>query len=308
MRTRSAKSDVNFWFMSIVIVTVALLSGCSKSDEQSESMQLKELMPDSIGGWRADTTETYNRETIFDYMDGAGEVYRMYDYRELAVRKFSNPGKPGIVAEVFDMGSPEDAYGIFSHSRETEEPVPGQGAEYRTGMMIFWKNRYFVSTVTEKETPETKEAIYELAAAIDMRIKSKGTKPELLKCLPEENLSPSSVRFFHLYTSLNYHYYLSDQNILMLSDKTDAVLGVYQPDATYLVCIRYPDSEQAKQAYANFIKSYIPEAVNGAAETENGKWVVSELQDRYIILAFDALNEPDGRELIEKAKERLPER
>jgi len=293
----------------ILVLVISIFAGCGQSVEKGGGINMQNLIPIEIAGWKADAaTESYDRETIFDYMDGAGEVYRMYDYREMAVRRFVNPGQPGIVIELFDMGSSEDAYGIFSHSRDNEEIVPGQGAEYRTGMLYFWKDKYFVSIVTEKETPETKEALYEMAAVIDLKIKSKGAKPDILDCLPDQNLSASSVRFFHLYTSLNYHYYLSDQNILMLSDKTDAVLGIYQPDATYLTCIRYPDNDLAAKALTSFIDAYIPEAgESGVAQTENGKWVVSEPYGQYILLVFDATSELYGRELIAETKKRLLE-
>ncbi|MBU1317829.1 MAG: hypothetical protein KKG33_11875 [candidate division Zixibacteria bacterium] len=299
-----------FRLLSLIFVLAILtLAGCGQSVEKGGVINMQNLMPTEIAGWKADAaTELYDRETIFDYMDGAGEVYRMYDYREMAVRRFVNPTQPGIVVEIFDMGSSKDAFGIFSHSRDEEVRVPGQGAEYRTGMFYFWKDKYFVSIVTEKETPETKEALCEMAAAIDLKIKSKGAKPDILECLPDQNLSASSVRYFHLYTSLNYHYYLSDQNILMLSDKTDAVLGIYQPDAAYLTCIRYPDNDLAAKAFTSFSDAYIPEAGgSGIAQTENGKWVVSEPYERYILLVFDATSESYGRELIAETKKRLSE-
>jgi len=273
------------------------------------TMNLRELLPDESLGWKAeDEIELYDRESIFDYMNGAGEVYRMYAYREMVVQRMAKEGQPEITIELFDMSTPEDAYGIFSHSRYSEEDGLGQGATYQAGLLCFWKNRYFICITAMKETPETKGALYDLAGRIDSLIPNNGAKPAILECIPPDSLEPMSVRYFHLYTSLNYHYYLADQNILKLGEKTEGVLAQYKPYQSFLICIRYPDQKQAEEAMSSFMKAYIPDAdSSGIAQTEDDKWAAAELKREFILLVLDAPSRSSALNLLTAAKKKIAE-
>jgi hypothetical protein len=279
------------------------------TDKDRVTMDLRELLPDESLGWTAQgEVEFYDRESIFDYMNGAGEVYRMYAYREMVVQRMAKEGQPEITVELFDMSSSEDAYGIFSHSRFSEDTSPGQGATYQPGLLCFWKSRYFVCITAMRETPETMKLVYDIAGKIDQLIPSTGPKPQILECVPRDSLDQMSVRYFHLYTSLNYHYYLADQNILKLNEKTEAVIAQYEPHRNFLICIRYPDEKLAEEAMNSFREAYIPEAdSSGVARIEDDKWVVAGLRSKFILLALDAPTSDYATDLINAAKKRLAE-
>jgi hypothetical protein len=258
-------------------------------------------------GWQLQQpVETYDRETIFDYIDGAGEVYLMYGFRTVSVFQFVQPDKPGITVEIFDMGSAEDAYGIFSHARESEETGIGQGYEYKGSLLCFWQGPYFVCIQAEQETAQTKEAVFALAKAIDKKIPPSGGKPKLLAYLPEEGLKPYTIRFFHTHTSLNYHYFLANQNILNLSRDTRAVLAEYEPGSTYLLCIQYPSKQEANDGYNSFVEHYVPEAkAAGVAEIEKGKWVAVETDKEYVVAVLDAPSREYAEQVIKACSQRL---
>jgi hypothetical protein len=269
---------------------------------------MREFVPSEVNGWQAqDEAETYDRETIFDYIDGAGEVYLMYDFRKVMVFHFIRAEQPNILVELFDMGSPQDAFGVFSHAREDEDQGIGQGSEYRGGLLCFWKSKFFVCISSERETPEAKKAVQDLAEKIAGKIKTTGARPELLDYLPSEGLESNTVRYFHKHTTLNYHYYTAGENILNLGPQTEAVLATYQPDETYLLCVRYPDQEQAKEALNSFLTAYVPEATkSGIAETEDGKWVAVRQDHTFLVAVFDAPTEAYAQDLIKAVEDRLP--
>jgi hypothetical protein len=101
-----------------------------------EAMSLSELVPREYRGWAADGQDgDYTQEGIYKYMDGAGELYREYEYRELFVRKFLKAGQPVITVELFDMGTPSRAFGVFAHTRDGAEAGVGQDSEYRAGLL-----------------------------------------------------------------------------------------------------------------------------------------------------------------------------
>jgi len=82
---------------------------------------MRSFLPDKTQAWRLqDSSATYDRSTIFQYIDGAGEVFLAYDFRAVEVHRYARAEHPDVKVELFDMGSSEEAYGIFSHSREEE--------------------------------------------------------------------------------------------------------------------------------------------------------------------------------------------
>lgn len=287
-----------------------ILSVCSKSGEDKSSVTMRQSVPQEILGWKLqDATETYDRETIFDYMNGAGEVYRSYDFQNVIVFRFTKENNPEITVEIFDMGTPEDAYGVFSHARESEETGIGQSYEYRGSLLCFWQANFFVCVLAEKQTPETKEAVFALAGKIDRRLPSSGGRPELAKYLPEKNLIPQSVRYLHIHPSLNYHYFLAEQNILNLNHNTDAVLARYEPGETYLLAVKYPTDRLAENGYRSFLDNYIPEGrETGIAEIDEGKWVTAKFEQTYIIIVLDASTEEEATGLIEAFRSKLSDK
>ena len=48
------------------------------------------VFPDEVQGWRPRGKDnTFDRETVFRYMNGAGETYRAFAFRELTVRSYA---------------------------------------------------------------------------------------------------------------------------------------------------------------------------------------------------------------------------
>jgi hypothetical protein len=285
--------EVVHTLLVLAFISSLLFSGCIESRENVEKSMAEQLLPDELAGWKAEEpAETYDTLGIYQYMDGAGEIYRMYDYREMAVRRYIDEKGHEVTVEVFDMSSSEDAYGVFSHTRDSELAVPGQGAEYRTGLLCFWKGKYYVCVKATDIVDDTENALNAIASQIDGLIESEGGKPQMLNYLPPEGLDSNTVRYFHLWTTLNYHYYIADDNILLLDKYTDGLLAHYQPDDIYLVLIKYVSEADAEQAMKNLVEAYLPENTDGnPVQTENGKWVVSDKAGPYVAVVFDAPDE-----------------
>lgn len=256
--------------------------------------KLAALIPPTIGPYVSEADQTFDAESIFDYIDGAGEVYRSYNMRLLVARRFHKNGKPDIVVDLFDMGSPEDAFGVFTHDLDGEDAGVGQGSNYKAGLLSFWKDRYFGSVYAEEETAETKGLVLELGRRIDAAIPNRGEKPVLVRFLPPAGLDAGRVRFFHNYSVLNYHCFVADTNILLLDQKTDAVLADYggKDDRSRLLVVAYADAAAAAKAGGSFALATMPEArEKGAVKTENGKWTAVRVHDRYVVIVFDMISE-----------------
>ena len=261
------------------------------------------LLPESISDWvREDPTVTYDRETIFDYINGAGEVYRSYAFSQVVVARYQRPGSDAFAVELFDMGNAEDAYGVFSYAREQEEMGIGGGFEARGSVLCFWQDRYYVCVAAEQRADDTGDLLLEIARGVSAQLPPSGVPPALVSMLPSEGLIPHSDRFFHLHQTLNYNYYLVRENVLGLSSDTDAIMARYEPGSTYVVMIEYADGSVAAEAVSSFKERILPDA--GSAETverEEGKFTSVGRHDRFVVVVLDAASESAGDRLRQAA-------
>jgi len=267
----------------------------------------KTAIPTEVQGWRLrETVDNYDRESIFSYINGAGEVYRAYHFINVDVYHYSKPGAPNITVEVFDMGSPEDAYGVFSYSREEEKDGIGQGYEQRGNLICTWQGRYYICVLADDKTDETEDVILTLAKKIAGAVTELGEKPELIKILPTDSLVSQRIRYFHTHPCLNFHYFLTSENILKLDLNSHAVLGEYQPGPYYLLVVKYNSEDTAIAAYNNFIEDYAPDAIqSGVIKTEPGKWLNVRLENEYILIVLDAPSKERAVSLLDNCKKKL---
>jgi hypothetical protein len=283
-----------------------LLGACSMGKVTPETAL---ALPDALEGWKVSAKDqTYNRDTLYEYIDGGAELYLSYGFEHVINRTYSKPGQPDMVVDLFDMGSSRNAYGVFSHSRETVDDTFGQGSQYAEGLLLFWKDRYYVSILTFPETDESKRAIFDLAGKIESTIAQEGPLPEILEILPERLLIKESIRYFHHHAWLNSHYFVADKNILHINDTTDALLAKYGENKKWhlLLLVNYSSAKDAEHARSDFIKYYLP-VLSGrkAVQIEDGTWTACQLEENTLIIVFNASQEDKALQLIEAVHEKM---
>lgn len=261
---------------------------------------LRAGLPKQVLAWSVETDDRiYNPETIYDYIDGGAEVYKAYNMQRCLSRRYTSVDRPVIILDIFDMGSSRDAYGVFTHDPAGDKIDLGQDGRWRPGWLNFWKDRFFVSIYTEEETDSALKAVKTLGKMVDSLISTRGTRPDILKLLPAEGLKADSVRYLHHPIILNYHYYISDINLLHLSPETEAVMAIYQHRAerALILLVSYPEPDAAAGAYTGFLNNYLPEAdKNGPVMMENNKWCAARLKDRLLAIVLEA----DSRQFADK--------
>ena len=276
---------------------------------------LSRFLPDALAGWKPSADDrAFTRDTIFEYMDGAGEIYLAYGFRRLLVREYSDPAGSPLVAEVYDMTVPGDAYGIWSNDQDGEEAAVGRDGLYGGGLLRFWKGPYFVRLLAEKETDATRGLLLDMGRAIASAIPDEGRRPALMEALPAERLDRKSLRYFHKQVSLNTHYYLADENVLLLDERTEAALARYREGwekALLLVC-RYRSPADARRAYLKFAKDFFsaePDPGGGPVieKLENGEFAGARRADAFLLLVFQSSDRAACAALLRAAETKVKE-
>jgi hypothetical protein len=275
---------------------------------------LSSLLPTQGNEWSMTDDHYYNNETLFDYIDGAAELYLSYGFDTVISRTYACAGEMDIVAEVFDMHAARDAFGAFTNMREKNQNEFGQGSQQIEGSLIFWKDHYFISVSTNKTTGKSVAAIRAIAASIDKAIVATGTVPPVLHMLPQEGLVPEGYCYFHHYIWLNSYYFIANYNILDVADSTNAVVAKYGPadKRVYLLLVQYPDEKKASAAFDKFKNDFAPELKPGnAIQLKDKTWHTASLQGDVFMAVFNASDRNKALNLIKATEQKLllkPER
>ena len=273
----------------------------------------KVLLPTEVQGWTAeDEGQRYDAETLYDYINGSAEVYRAFNVVEVVARRYVKEGAPEIIADVFDMGSSEDAFGAYHHDiRDGASADIGVESESMPGSLAFWKGRHFVSIFAYEETDASRRAIVELGQRIAGVLPGSGGPPDILRLLPQAGLIQSHINYFHTHDYLNVHFFLSVENLLELDRNTEGILARYLPvtgpDAGgttpyVVVLVRYPSVAAADRAYRRFREAYMPDAEpDGTVRTEEGAWTGAWRWDDILVAVFDAPSKQEARRIADDA-------
>ena len=261
--------------------------------------------PPEAAGWKWDQEETaFEGESLYNHIDGAAEVYLAYNFRRAAVRRYVRAGQPEIVAEVYRLGSPEDAFGVFSLERQDPEADIGQGSEFGGSLLRFWKGRYFATVLGNGTGKELEEAVLSLGRELARGIKETGEPPRLLRGLPDRDSLPAPERvcFVRSHVLLNRCFFISHQNILRLANDVQALLARYSRGKSPLriLLVRYPTAARARSAYGSFRSAYLPEAgPRSAVRTEDGVWTRAERYKHLVVVVFGAGDPSEAEQLVQ---------
>ncbi|MFH1176586.1 MAG: DUF6599 family protein [Acidobacteriota bacterium] len=276
-------------------------------------------LPVTAGAWaRIGEPQRIDAAAIFEYMDGAGELYLGYRFDHLDAYVYRAAGGSEILVELYSMGSSDDAFGLLSGDWGGESVVlapdvsgPAAAAaaqwpraKYGAGLLRLWSGNLFARVLADRESAEARDAVLALGRAIAGG-RSDQSPPRLAVSLPQTvdpgfQLRRESVCFLRSHLVLNSAYFLSQQNILALDPSVEAVtarwdrrLDAGQGDRVRVILVRYPDSGHASAALARFREAYLPElqaaAASGGpilAELENG-WLGCHIEGRDLALALD---------------------
>jgi hypothetical protein len=270
----------------ILALILALLAGGAVKD-------FSQQVPKQVRDWKASGPDAvYDRETLFDYMDGGAEVYLAYDFREVFVRKYADADRSELVLDIYDMGIPAEAFGMFSFDRQDPDAGIGQGSEYGLGLLRFWRGRYFVSVTVSGNEEKAEMAVLELGKAVAPLLGPDGDPPDMVKLLPPAGLLAGKTAYFHNHVHLSNRYFIASENVLNLDATTDCLFAEYDAekgDFGRLLVVRYPDAAKAEAAAASFRKSILPRATaDGAFLTDSKTWSVIRTRGPVLAAVFEA--------------------
>ncbi|OPY91937.1 MAG: hypothetical protein A4E73_01631 [Syntrophaceae bacterium PtaU1.Bin231] len=167
-------------------VMVLCLSASTATTVQAADARdpLDKVLPSAVFAvdWTMqDKTTLYDSDTLFERINGEAELFFPYGFERLAVAEYANPKHPDVLlaAEVYRMGSPLDAFGIYANYRRPTSVAAAIGAEgfISATQLMYCQDRFFVRIQVTGATALDSEILLACGRAIAENLPSGGERP-----------------------------------------------------------------------------------------------------------------------------------
>lgn len=184
----------------IPLLVAWLLFAPSPAHAAGDAMENVLPAPACSEGWDMDgKAALFDRETLFDRIDGEAEAYFPYGFDRLASARYADRRNPRVAvdADVYRMGSPLDAFGIYANYRRKEsgDAAIGDGGTLSPSQLMFHQGRYFVRLQATGTTTLGEEVFLECARAISRGLPQGTGRPGELEALSIPAVVPKSERY-----------------------------------------------------------------------------------------------------------------
>ncbi len=294
-------------------------------------------LPRNVGTWtRADNPKIVTAKDIFDYMDGAGELYIGYRFRQLDVYDYTAAGQEDIQVELYWMETADDAFGLLSNDwggdpADLRVPFPEPSrnrvvlthrALYGQGLLRMASDTLYARIMAFNPNEVAASAVLDIGRAIAAGRKNPPA-PRLVELLParvdrDYRPRPDRLCFFRSHLVLNSVYFLGTGNLLNLGLQGEAVTVPYEIPAAdgkrnsiRTLLIKYPGEPEAHEALRHFLGIYLPEKTKGTfsnrsfsdfdvVEIEDG-FMGYQLNGAYLGLVFECPRAEVARSFLNQA-------
>src|SRR5512136_1462956 len=190
----------------------------------------------SVSGWRqAGEIQTFDSNTLYEYINGGADLYLAYDFEELKVAEYQNDKKAAVTVEVYRHRTPTHAFGIYSQERYPGAnfvDVGVQGYLEKQALNFLFGSTY-VKITSFDAGPEDQSILLAFAKAVAGSLGEKGAFPSILTAFPAEGKVKNSEKFMarkflgypFLHSAFSAEYEVSGKNfrifIIEGKDQTD---------------------------------------------------------------------------------------
>ena len=270
LRVRGGGAAAAIYVLCCALLLGACAAPALSPTPASAAPAVTSVLPaaDVVPGWQRREPRTYDPDTLYDFVNGAADLYFTYGFRELAVAEWANSAGDGVQVEVYRVASDADAYGLYTYNSYGEPVEIGVDGEINSGYRAaFWQGNTFVQVVASGQVED--DLLRTLAQAASSALPDGGQRPALVATLPEEGLQPGSVRFFREKMALDNLLWIGAEDLLGLGADVQGIVARYQVEgqAVDLLLISFPDRGRAQAAAAGLagarLENLIDTAVSG---------------------------------------------
>jgi hypothetical protein len=188
-------------------------------------------------------------DDLFLLINGGAEIYHEYGFKQALTQGFKHKNKPslGFNLEIYEMKTPEAAYGVFTFKTgDSAKPIDvGSEGLLEDYYINVWKGNFLVTVIGFDSQKDTLDGIIQVARLVTGKIKESGQKPELLRILPNDNkyqLKFNGITYLKGNLALFNQYEFASKDIFGLKEGVAAKYSDFR-----LFIFRYKDRVESQK-------------------------------------------------------------
>lgn len=153
--------------------------------------------PKAAGWKKSDPIQEFSPENLYDYIDGAADLYLTYDFKDLQVAEYTREDKASVIIEIYRHGSPTAAFGIYSQERLANSDFLDIGVQgyYEEKILNFLAGNYYVKISSSNIAKYDRDILIRFAKETAEKIGGDRSFPPLLKAFPDEGRIKNAEKF-----------------------------------------------------------------------------------------------------------------
>lgn len=187
--------------VGLLLLWILMDGVCAKDTYSTESLLM--LLPKSkeIKNWTMkESPQIFFADNLWEYINGAAPRYLKYDFKCVVTVEYVNSTSPSqaILVDIYDMGSVENAFGMYASERSADYHFINIGAEGYLEMPVlnFFKDRYYIKLTAYSLDKVVQDSLLRFAQIIERNIKGEAKLPAEIHLFPQKDLIAHSHQFY----------------------------------------------------------------------------------------------------------------
>jgi hypothetical protein len=141
----------------------------------------------------------YDRETLYDYINGGAEAYLDLEFLRVGARDYvvELEEETYFTLDIYDMARPVNAFGIYSKESHGDISALDVGVEgyMGGGALTFWTQRYYVKILADDDSEAVNGILKKMAGIVSSRVGEPGRVPPEMDLFPTRDRVRASERY-----------------------------------------------------------------------------------------------------------------
>jgi hypothetical protein len=182
--------------LTLAFLILSAITFVVPAEDVNKSSEISVEFP-VIDGWKMQgKVEVYQPENLYEYIDGAADLYINYGFQRLYVAEYTGQQGGSVVVEIYYQKTPYHSFGIYSQERSTGGSFLNIGAQayIEPPVLNFVKGNAYVKLNSYK-LDNPLDVLSTFATRIAEKLDGTGLMPSILRCFPEQDKIANSEKF-----------------------------------------------------------------------------------------------------------------
>ncbi len=181
----------------IIIIIVGFLVSAAPLSAVPGGMET--CLPELKDWPQKDKTNVYDPDNLYEYINGAAEIFLSYDFEKLVSATFESKKNKehSFTVDIYRHNNSRNGFGIYSQEKPQSGDFLSIGAQgyYEKGVLNFLKGQYYVKISGYSLGDNDKVILIDAAKQVAKKLEGEDRFPTIVEAFPSENKVTGTSRY-----------------------------------------------------------------------------------------------------------------